>query len=275
MQKLLKELPLDIKYIAYPVVYIILGIATYTFLRHIINNVFERSKNKIKKDRHYQKRMDTLRIMIINIIKYVTIILEILAILTVFGINIKSIVAGIGISAAILGLAFQDIAKDLLAGIFIIAEDQYEIGDTIEVNGFMGEVVFIGLKTTRIRDFKGRTKIIANHNITEVINYNLHDSLAVVDVSVDYQEDNEKVLDVLNNLTTELKTKIKKSKGDVRVLGIESLDDSAVIYRVVVPVAPMEQYEAQRILRYEIKKALENNNIKIPFPQIEVHNNGK
>ncbi|MBO5138779.1 MAG: mechanosensitive ion channel family protein [Bacilli bacterium] len=275
MQKLLKELPLDIKYIAYPVVYIILGIATYTFLRHIINNVFERSKNKIKKDRHYQKRMDTLRIMIINIIKYITIILEILAILTIFGINIKSIVAGIGISAAILGLAFQDIAKDLLAGIFIIAEDQYEIGDTIEVNGFMGEVVFIGLKTTRIRDFKGRTKIIANHNITEVINYNLHDSLAVVDVSVDYQEDNEKVLEVLNNLAIELKTKIKKSKGDVRVLGIESLDDSAVIYRVVVPVAPMEQYEAQRILRYEIKKALENNNIKIPFPQIEVHNNGK
>lgn len=275
MEKFIEKLPLDIKYIAYPVIYIIIGIVTYEFLKHIINNVFERSKIKVKKDRHYQKRMDTVRIMIINIIKYLTIILEVLAILTVFGINIKSIVAGIGISAAIIGLAFQDIAKDLLAGIFIIAEDQYEIGDTIEVNGFMGEVIFIGLKTTRIRDFKGRTKIIANHNITEVINYNLHDSLAIVDISIDYAEDNEKVLEVLNNLAKGLRTKIKKSKGEVRVLGIENLDDSAVIYRVVVPVAAMEQYEAQRTLRYEIKKALENNNIKIPYPQIEVHNNGK
>lgn len=273
MENIIEKIPLDMKYVLYPVIYIAIGIISYTFFKHIVNKVFE--KSRIKKTAHQQKRVDTLRIMIINIIKYLIIILEILAILTIFGINIKSIIAGIGISAAIIGLAFQDIAKDLLAGIFIIAEDQYEVGDTIEINGFQGEVVFIGLKTTRIRDFKGRTKIIANHNITEVINYNLHDSLAIVDVSVDYDADNEKVLQVLNDLSKELKTKIKKIKGDVKVLGIESLDDSAVIYRVVVPVAPMSQYEAQRVLRYEIKKALEESNIKIPFPQIEVHNNGK
>lgn len=273
MIKLIDSFPLNVKHIAFPIIYILIGIIAYTLIKHFINSIFEKSKLKSPNDRHYQKRVDTLKIMIVNIIKYIVIILEVLAILTVFGVNIKSIIAGIGISAAILGLAFQDIAKDLLAGIFIIAEDQYEIGDTIEVNGFMGEVVFLGLKSTRLRDYKGRTKIIANHNITEVINYNLHDSLAIVDVSVDYNEDNDKVLEVLNNLCKELKTKLKKSKGEVKVLGIENLEDSAVIYRVTVPVAPMEQYEAQRVLRYEIKRALEENNIKIPFQQIEVHTN--
>lgn len=66
-----------------------------------------------------------------------------LAILSLYGINVKSILAGVGITAAIVGLACQDIAKDLLAGIFIVAEDQYEIGDTIEIDGFMGEVVLL------------------------------------------------------------------------------------------------------------------------------------
>lgn len=273
MKQIIENFPLDINYITLPIIYIIIGIVSYTILKHIINKIFDRTKAKTEKNRYYQKRADTLRIMIINIAKYIIVILEVLAILTIFGINIKSIIAGLGISAAIIGLAFQDIAKDLIAGVFIIAEDQYEIGDTIEVNGFMGEVVFIGLKTTRIRDYKGRTKIIANHNITEVINYNLHDSLAIVDISVDYNEDNDKVLDVLNQVANNLKTKIKNRKGEIKVLGIEQLESSAVIYRITVPVVSMEQYETQRLLRYEIKKAFEANNIKIPFPQIEVHNN--
>lgn len=273
MKDLLNNFPFDIKNITLPIVYIILGIVCYTFIKQIINKFFERAKIKAEKNRIYKKRADTLRTMIINVVKYIIITFEILAILTIFGVNIKSIIAGLGISAAIIGLAFQDIAKDLIAGVFIIAEDQYEIGDTIEVNGFKGEVVFIGLKTTRIRDYKGRTKIVANHNITEVINYNLHDSLAIIDVAVDYNEDNDKVLTVLNETATELQKKLKNCKGQIKVLGIENLEESSVIYRITVPVPPTEEYEMQRILRYEIKKALEKSNIKIPFPQIEVHNN--
>ena len=131
---------LNLKFFTLPIIYIAIGMVSYTILKRIINNVFKKRQSKILIKRHYQKRADTIRIMILNILKYSIIIFVILGELTVFGINIRSIVAGLGITAAVLGLAFQDIAKDLLAGIFIIAEDQYEIGDTIEINGFMGEV---------------------------------------------------------------------------------------------------------------------------------------
>ncbi|MCI8548550.1 MAG: mechanosensitive ion channel family protein [Bacilli bacterium] len=266
---------LNLKFFTLPIVYIAIGMVSYTILKRIINNVFKKRQSKILIKRHYQKRADTIRIMILNILKYSIIIFVILGELTVFGINIRSIVAGLGITAAVLGLAFQDIAKDLLAGIFIIAEDQYEIGDTIEINGFMGEVIFIGLKTTRLRDYKGRTKIIANHNITEVINYNLENNLAVVDIGIDYGEDLEKVEQVLNELAKSLTKTLPKIKGEVKVLGIDSLDASSVVYRITAPVSSLEQYAAQRIMRKEIKEALDKENIKIPFPQIEVHNSNE
>jgi len=263
---------IDIKYFTLPIVYIAIGIITYIILKRIINNVFTKKYLNALAKRHYQKRADTIRIMILNILKYLIIILIILSLLTIYGINIKSIVAGLGVTAAIVGLAFQDIAKDLLAGIFIIAEDQYEIGDTIEINGFKGEVVFIGLKTTRLKDFKGRTKIIANHNITEVINYNLANNVAVVDIGVDYEEDLEKVEKVLNNIAEELTKNLPKLKGEVKVLGINELEGSSIVYRITATVSSMEQYNAERIIRKKIKETFDKEKIKIPFPQLEVHN---
>lgn len=263
---------IDIKYFTLPIIYIAIGMITYIILKRIINNIFTKKYLKSFTKRHYQKRADTIRIMILNILKYLIIILIILSILTVYGINIRSIIAGLGVTAAIVGLAFQDIAKDLFAGIFIIAEDQYEIGDTVEINGFMGEVVFIGLKTTRIKDYKGRTKIIANHNITEVINYNLANSVAVVDIGIDYDEDLEKVEKVLDKLVKNLNKTLPKLKGEVELLGINELADSSVIYRITAPVSSMEQYKTERLIRKELKSALDKEKIKIPFPQLEVHN---
>ena len=99
------------------------------------------------------------------------IIITIVAILAVWGFNVTTLVAGLGLGTAIIGLAFQDLAKDLIAGFSIISEGDYEIGDTISVDGFMGEVVFMGLKTTRIRDFKGATYIVCNRYMDKVINY--------------------------------------------------------------------------------------------------------
>ncbi len=264
------DMDIDLKYLTSPIIYITVGIFAYYILKKIINGVFA-SKSLLKK-RHYQKRADTLRIMLLNIIKYAIALLIVLAILAVFGVNIASILAGLGITAAIIGLAFQDIAKDFLAGISIIAENQYEVGDYIEIGDFMGKVISIGLKTTRVRDYKGRTKIFANRNITEVINYNLSDSVAVVDISVAYEENNDKVEKVLNEIASKLNNELTNLKGNVELLGIISLDDSAVIYRMIAPVNSMEQYETERKMRKLIKTTFDKKKIKIPYPQIEVHN---
>lgn len=270
MITILDNYELNLKYITQPLIYILIGMISFQIVKIILNNNIFYRKNLIKK-RHYKKKAETLRMMLTNLFKYLTIITVILMILPVYGINVKSIMAGLGITAAILGLAFQDIAKDLLAGIFIISEDQYEVGDTIQVGDFMGEVTSIGLKTTRIRDYKGRTKIIANHNISEVINYNLENSVAVVDVSVSYEENLDKVEKVLEKITTELNESLDNLKGKVEILGVNELDDSSVVYRITAPVNSMEQFQTERIIRKKIKDGFDKAKIKIPYPQIEVH----
>ncbi len=260
---------INITQIISPLIYILIGVVIYQVIKNIVEKSINTSKITTKA---HQQRAKTLKMLILNIIKYITVILVTLAILSVFGINVKSIIAGLGITTAIIGLAFQDLAKDLIAGISIITENQYEVGDTIEVDGFMGEVISLGLKTTKIRNISGATQIIANHNMDKIINYSLHDTLAIVDVGTSYEHSPEEVEKVLNNLSSKLSGKIPNATGDVEVLGINSLDESAVTYRVTVPVKSMHHFETERLLRREIKKAFDEANIKIPFPQIEVHN---
>ncbi|MBQ9019536.1 MAG: mechanosensitive ion channel family protein [Bacilli bacterium] len=260
---------INIKLLIIPVVYILIGIIIFSLIKRIINKASNR--NRVLKTAQKQ-RLKTISTLILNIIKYIIVILVLLAILSLYGVNVKSILAGLGIGTAIIGLAFQDLAKDLIAGFSIITEGEYEIGDTIEVDGFMGEVVFIGLRTTRIRDFKGATKIIGNHYMDNIINYSINNSLAVVDVSISYETNEKLIEDTFDNLFKKLNKELEYATKDIEVWGVHDLSDSAVIYRVVVETKPMKHIYTERVLRKEIKKAFDKVGIKIPYTQIEVHN---
>ena len=260
---------INLTLIILPIIYIIIGVVVFHALKQIIIKATEKRKNLKATQR---QRVKTLETLLINIIKYFDVIFVLLAILSVFGINIKSILTGLGIGTAIIGLAFQDIAKDLIAGFFIITEGKYEIGDTIETDGFMGEVVFIGLRTTKIRNFKGATKIIANHYMDNIINYSENNSLAVVDVSIAYECSEKKIEEAFENIKKNLRGKLEFATKDIELWGVNDLSDSAVIYRVVVETQPMKHIATERVLRKEIKKAFDSEGIKIPYTQIEVHN---
>ena len=229
------------------------------------------TKTKILKESQIQ-RIRTIKILILNIIKYIIIVLVILAILSKFGVNIKSILAGLGIGTAIIGLAFQDLAKDLIAGFSIITEGEYEVGDTIEVDDFMGTVTEIGLRTTRIKNFKGATKIIANHYMDNIVNYSNNNSLAVIDVGISYDNNEKEIEETFNRLIERLKGKIPHATKEPEVWGVQELGDSSVVYRIVVETKSMKHLEVERFLRKEIKKCLDAAGIKIPYTQIEVHN---
>lgn len=259
---------LELKLIIVPIIYVLIGIIAFKILKKLVIKVLEKKNLKAAQ----KQRIKTLIVLIVNIIKYLTIICVLLAILSVWGVNVKSIVAGLGIGTAVIGLAFKDLATDLIAGFSIIAEGEYEIGDTIEVDGFMGEVIFIGLRTTRIRDFKGATKIIANHYMDNIVNYSEHNSLAVIDVSIAYECDEDLIEKTFNKIFKDLNGKIPHATGELELWGVNELSDSAVVYRVVVETEPMQQYAVQRFLRKELKKGLDAAKIKIPYQQIEVHN---
>ena len=248
-------------------VYIIIGFIIYKVLKRLVNKVM--LNNKKMKKQHLQ-RANTIRIVILNVIKYSIVVLVLLAILANFGVNVKSIVAGLGITTAILGLAFQDLAKDLIAGISIITENQFEVGDIVEYDGFMGEVVFLGLKTTRIKDYRGAVKIIANHKLDTIINYSLNNYLAIVDLRISYNENPDKVSTALEEIKQELNGKVPNATGDIQIWGLDDFEDSNMRYRVVVETKSQEHYAAQRFLRSELKKRLDKRNIKVTCQQIEV-----
>lgn len=221
------------------------------------------------------KKINTIRSLCNNIGKYILIFIGILIILNACGVSATTILTSLGVVGVVVGLALQDILKDFISGIFILIENQFSVGDIIEIDSFKGEVIFLGLKSTRIKKYTGEVKIISNRNIIEVINYSKSNSLAIVEVNVAYEEDILKVEDILIKLCDKLKKEIKEVTGDINVLGIERLDNSSVVFKITALTKSMEHFNVQRKLLKEIKLELEKNKIKIPYPQVEVHNGTK
>lgn len=248
---------------------IVLLFLTYFLVKGIIDKLLNFKTKNVHID---IKRVNTIKILFTNIFKYVLIFIGIVVILNAFGINTTSLIAGFGVFGVVVGLALQDIFKDFFAGIFIIIENQFQVGDTIEIGGFKGEVISLGLKTTRIKKYTGEIKILSNRNIDYIINYSKDNSIELIDICVAYEEDVDRVQIILEELCKKLSLEIKNLKGNIEVLGVESLDDSSVVFRLSVVTKPMKHFEVKRQILKAVKKEFDDKNIKIPYPQLEVHN---
>ena len=255
-------------YIVRPIIYIALAYIFYKvviiFINRALNNKHLKNKNK--------KRVNTTLSILNNCLKYIVILLTILIILNSFGIDVSSILAGLGIMAAVLTLAFQDLAKDFIAGISIVMEDQFEIGDNVMINGFRGDVIEMGLKTTRIRDYKGAVQIIANHMITEVTNYSLNPSLAEVTIQVDSDNDLDKVENIIKKTMETIDKTYDFLKGNTELWGVEMVDQNSVTYKVVVKTKSGKDFDIQRKMRKDLQDALTKAGIKMPQTHMEVRN---
>ena len=255
-------------YIVRPVIYIGLAYILYKiitfFLIKALHTKYLKNKNK--------KRVNTTLSLINNCLKYIIIFLTILLILNSFGINVSSILAGLGIVAAVLTLAFQDLAKDFIAGISIVMEDQFEIGDNVMINGFRGDVIAMGLKTTRIKDYKGAVQIISNHMITEVTNYSLNPSLAEVTISIDSDNDLDKVEKIIRKTMETIDKTYDFLKGNTELWGVEMVDQNSVTYKVAVKTKSGKDFEIQRKMRKDLQDAITKAGIKMPQTHMEVRN---
>lgn len=256
-----------IKEIIAPILIIIGSIIIYKVSSKIVKKAFIIKSGKVNK-----KKQETLISVINNIVKYFIMIIALLMILDIFGIDTKTLITSLGVVGLVAGLAVQDLLKDIISGMSIIFENQFYVGDTVEINGFKGEVIHLGLKTTQLKSYTGEVKIISNRNIIEVTNYNLANSLAIVDFQVAYEDNNDKVEKVLNNLCKRLTKELANIKGEVKLLGITNLASSGVEYRITVETISLQNHEIQRIILKEIKLELEKNGITIPYQQLVVRN---
>lgn len=246
---------------------IVIFTIVYLIISRVIKNINRRNFMKAG-----EKRKKTLLLLINSIIKYILMIVCVLTILDIYGVDTTALITSLGLIGLGASLALQDTLKDLLAGFFIIFENQYDIGDVIEINNFKGEVISLGLKTTKIKAYTGEINIVANRNIAEVINYSSSNSLAIVDFDISYDEDLNKVEDVLNKLCAKLSEDLSNIKGDVKLLGIENLGSSGITYRITVETKSMEQSKIQRQIRKAVREELGKQGIEIPYTQVVIHN---
>ena len=253
-----------VKEVVGPILIILVSLLVYLVIKSVVNNVFKIRNKYIDK-----RKSKTINGLINNLIKYFIIIIDIVMILDIFGIDTKTLIASLGVVGFVVGLAVQDTLKDFVAGMSIILENQYRVGDTITIKGFRGEVISLGIKSTKIKAYTGEVMIVPNHLLEEVVNHSLDKSLAVVDIPVSYDTDLKKLESILSNLFSKLS--IDGITGDIKILGLESYDDSSISYRVVVDTIPMKHYQVERELKRAIKLELDKNGIEIPFPQVVVH----
>lgn len=161
---------INIKRIINSAIFVVAVFAVYLILLRILKVLFKRAEGKGVSSQQKQK-VQTVSQMITSVLRYALLILVILVVLADFGVNVSSLIAGLGILTAVFGLAFQDMIKDVIAGVTIITEGQFTVGDEVEIDGFKGKVSNVGMKTTEITGPQNQVKIVSNRNMDGLINY--------------------------------------------------------------------------------------------------------
>ena len=179
--------------------------------------------------------------------------------------------AGLGILGIIIGMGTQSLIKDFISGFFIVFEHHFDVGDIVEINGWKGEVIDVGLKSTKVRNWKQDIKIFSNGSIENTINYTLSPSTAIIDFGIAYKEDVQKTVDLLNLELPKYVEKFPDITEPPIVLGVTELANSSVNLRVIIRTATEKHYAIERAFRQIIKEILDANDIEIPFPQVTVH----
>lgn len=250
-----------------PIITFIIAWLIYTIIVKAIDKATIKGKTELEK-----KRRTTIILLFKNIIKYILVIFSILAVLNIYGVNTGSLVAGLGVIGAVIGLAFQDALKDIIGGINIILDNYYVVGDMVSIGDFTGTVSEFGLKSTKIQNAKGEVMTIANRNIDKIINLSQKRSVILLTIPTAYECDHKKVEKVLKSVLTKIKHDENVMEKDTEYLGIDAFDSSSINYLIRIKCVQGTQFAIKRLALKYIKEAYEANDIKIPYDQIEVHN---
>ena len=208
---------------------------------------------------------NTLRDALLVIFSFVALLM----ILGELGIQLGPLLATAGIGALAIGFGAQSLVKDVINGFFIILENQYRIGDAIDVAGVSGLVESLTLRRTVLRDLEGRVHIIPNGEIKIVSNLSKEWARSVLDIGISYREDLDRITDVLSRIGKEMESDERFKEAllePLQILGVERFGESQLVIRMAVKTAPLKQWEVSRELRRRIKNRFGEEGIQIPYP---------
>jgi len=255
---------------------LVVGAGLWFALRKFLPAMVSRTLIKIKGESKegIKKRKDTLTGVFMGVGKILIVILVIFMVLAELDIPIAPILAGFGIAGIAVGFGAQYLIRDLIAGIFIILENQYRVGDVAKVADIFGMVEEVNLRKTVLRDLDGIVHHVPNGEIRVASNATRHFSRVNMDISVAYGTDIDHAFSVINRVGNELAADEewgKKIKTAPQVLRVNNFGDSGIEIKILGDVKPIEQWGVMGELRYRLKKAFDAEGIEIPWPHTKLY----
>jgi small conductance mechanosensitive channel len=243
--------------------------ATTLLIGRILDRIGQR-----KDDTEYRKRADTLKSVIRYLISTVLFAVALMMILGELGIEIGPILAAAGVVGLAVGFGAQHLVQDLLAGFFILLEDQIRVGDVVEVAGKGGLVEQVSLRTVVLRDLAGNVHYVRNGQIDAVTNMTKEYSRYVFDVSIAYRENVDEVMNVIREIDAGLREDPEFGPdilAPIEILGVDRFADSAVVIKARTTTRPIQQWRVGREFNRRMKQRFDELDIEIPFPHVTLY----
>lgn len=243
---------------------IVLGVALDYLLRLFMKITIAHSKRGI-----------TISQIIASFLKWAIAIAVIMIILNVWGVDTTTLVASAGVLTLVIGLGAQSLIADIVAGVFIVFEGEYEVGDIIVLDGWRGTVIEIGIRTTKVEDAGGNIKIVNNSEIKAVINQTKDDSIAKCYLNINYEEDIDRVEAAIAKDLPEASKQLQNTLGDIQYKGISEFSNNGVTLFFIVKVKETDVYQTQREMNKVLMQLLKKNNISLAYQNVVIHNVGE
>lgn len=216
-------------------------------------------------------RSTTVGQLIISVLKYGLAIVGLFLILSAWGVETPTLLASAGIIGLAISFGAQSLIADVLSGLFIIFEKQFTVGDIIEIGDFRGEVIEIGIRVTKYVNIAGDIKTINNSEIRSAINTTSNYSPVICDFPISYEADLEKVEKVLIDNLPRIKEVVPAIKEGPSYRGVAEFGNNGVIVRIFAKTLELDKYQARRDINREIRLILAENDIKVPYQQVVIH----
>ena len=212
----------------------------------------------------------TMLSLLASFARYAGLIVAVLLVIAVWGVNSTALLVSAGIIALIIGLGAQSLISDIIAGLNIVFESEFKVGDIVVIDDYRGTVQEIGLTTTKLVDLSGNVKTINNSHITTVVNLSENPSIAAAVVTIDYNENLPNVEKLIREHLSELKSNIPQMVGEPEYLGVSALSASSVDLKVICHCQEVDRFDVERALNRELYLLFVNNGVDIPFNQLSL-----
>lgn len=235
-------------------IFILTRFAIKMFFRVIDRSLERREKGRLQVN---PRRFVTVGELLKNVTSFAGNFVMIMLILGELGVQLAPLIAGAGVLGLAIGFGAQNLVKDVITGFFIILEDQFAVGDVVQIGSLKGTVEMIGLRSTRLVSWTGEVHIIPNGSITNVTNFSIGNALAVVDLPFSNTRKLEDTIELLKKAMLQLKDSSELINQVPNVLGVQSLTASEYVVRIVVECSPAVRANLEREIKVYAKEALE------------------